>query len=126
MKEIHLIHHTHADYGYTDLPSTSFGFLNRYLHDALAIAERTADFPEPARMHFTCEIGYQAEDFIKGASAEEQARFDALVQSGQFEVGAMPFHTTALLGDAEWRRLDLGVEASAKTAGDLLGPVGAA
>ena len=105
MKEIHLIHHTHADYGYTDLPSTSFGFLNRYLHDALAIAERTADFPEPARMHYTCEIGYQAEDFIKGASAEEQARFDALVQSGQFEVGAMPFHTTALLGDAEWQAL---------------------
>jgi hypothetical protein len=105
IKEIHLIHHTHADFGYTDQPSTSFEFLVRYIRDALGMAARTADFPDSARMHYTCEIGYVVEEFLKIATVEERAQFEALVRAGQFEVGAMPFHTSALLDGIEWLEL---------------------
>jgi hypothetical protein len=105
IQEIHLIHHTHADFGFTDLPSTAFEFLPRYVGEALRIAAKTAAFPEAARLHFTCEVGYGVEDFLQSATLEQRTQFDALVRAGQFEVGAMPFHTTALLGDAEWQAL---------------------
>ncbi len=103
IREIQLIHHTHADFGYTDLPSTSFAYLSRYLGEAVRIARETADFPEAARFHYTCEIGYVVEDFLATATPDERAAFDRLVAAGQFEVGAMPFHITALLDADEWR-----------------------
>jgi hypothetical protein len=105
IEEIHIIHHTHADFGYTDLPSTAFGFLKDYLRDALGIAVRTADFPEEARLHYTCEITWPVEEFLRAATAGERAQWDALVRSGQLEIGAMPFHITPLLGTEEWCEL---------------------
>lgn len=105
IQEIQIIHHTHADFGYTDLPSTSFAYLADYLRSAVRLADETADFPEAARFHYTCEIGYVAEDFFRIATPGERATFDRLVACGQFELGAMPFHITALLDADEWRAL---------------------
>jgi hypothetical protein len=105
IEEIHLIHHTHADFGYTDLPSTAFDFLTQYQRDALRIAERTKDFPEPARLHYTFEITWLIEELLRTASPDERARWDTLVGSGQFEIGAMPFHITPLLQIDEWQEL---------------------
>jgi len=105
IREIQIIHHTHADFGYTDLPSTSFGYLAEYPGDAVRLAEETKDFPEAARFHYTCEIGYVAEDFLKIATVGERAAYDRLISCGQFELGAMPFHITALLEADEWRAL---------------------
>ncbi|MCU0771135.1 MAG: hypothetical protein MUE94_05090 [Verrucomicrobia bacterium] len=105
ISEIHLIHHTHADFGYTDLPSTALGFLKDYLRDALRIAARTAELPEEARLHYTCEITWLVEEFLRTATAAERRQWDALVRSGQFEIGAMPFHISPLLGTEEWSEL---------------------
>lgn len=97
VETIHLIHHTHADYGYTDLPQTCRRQLARYLQEAIAIADRTREYPEAARMRFTCEITWQFEDFLDRASDEEIASWNRLVDAGDFELGAFPFHTSALL-----------------------------
>jgi len=105
LQEIHLIHHTHADFGYTDLPSTAFDFLSQYPREALRIAERTKDFPIEARLHYTFEITYTIEDFLRTASPDELTRWNARVHAGQFEIGAMPFHITPLLGTDEWQEL---------------------
>jgi len=102
ISEIHIIHHPHVDLGYTDLPSTTLDFLGSYVRDAIHIAERTATFPEEARLHWTCEVACQAESFLKTATAREKTSFGDLVDSGRFELGAMPFNITPLLSEAEW------------------------
>jgi len=105
ISEIHIIHHTHVDLGYTDLPSTALDFLGSYVRDAIRIAKKTATFPEEARLHWTCEVAWQAESFLRTATSREKFAFGELVDSGRFELGAMPFNITPLLGEAEWDAL---------------------
>lgn len=88
ISEIYIIHHTHVDLGYTDLPSTTLDFLGSSVRDAICIAERTATFLEEARLHWTCEVACQAELFPKIATAREKTAFGDLVDSGHFELGA--------------------------------------
>lgn len=102
VSEIHIIHHTHVDLGYTDLPSTTMNYLGTYVRDAVRIAESTATFPEEARMHWTCEVAWQVESFLRTASVRDKTAFEELVDCGQFEVGGMPFNITPLLSDTEW------------------------
>ncbi|HEV7298434.1 MAG TPA: hypothetical protein VGN72_03650 [Tepidisphaeraceae bacterium] len=103
--DIHLIPHTHADFGYTDLPSTAWRFLPRYVRDALSLAEATDSFPEEARLNWTIEITFQLEAFLAQASEREKTQLGKLVDEGRFEIGAMPFHTTALLTQPEWQAM---------------------
>jgi hypothetical protein len=57
IQEIHLIHHTPADFGFTDLPPTAFESLPRYVGDALRIPAKTAAFNMEAPGLTLLEIG---------------------------------------------------------------------
>jgi|GEM_PF-3109267 len=48
-EKIHIIHHSHTDLGYTDLPSTIREQQVRYIGEAVAIARNKENFPTASR-----------------------------------------------------------------------------
>lgn len=105
VETIHLIPHTHVDFGYTDLPSTIDRLQIDFTRAAARLVNETGHFDEPARFRWTVEVAEVAEIFLKQATAEDRAAFDAAIASGRMEIGAMPFNTTGLLGAEEWQEL---------------------
>lgn len=97
VETIHLIPHTHVDFGYTDLPSTIDRLQIDFTRAAAHLVNEAGHFDEPARFRWTVEVAEVAEMFLKQATAEDRAAFDAAIASGRMEIGAMPFHTTGLL-----------------------------
>jgi alpha-mannosidase len=101
-KEIHLIHHSHTDFGFTDLPSTDINLHVDYIRQALDFADATRDYPDEARFRWTCESALITERFLQGASADEKQRFAGAVRRGQIEVAAMPHNMLGVTSRAEW------------------------
>lgn len=99
---IHLIHHSHTDLGYTDLPSTCLDLHVGYIRAAMDACEATAGLPEAARFRWTCEVLAPVEELLARHPAE-RARLLRLVAAGQVEVAGLPWNLSALLGAAEWR-----------------------
>jgi len=100
VEEIHLIPHTHADFGYTDLPDTAKRFLVEQVGAAFELARSSRNAPRAESFRYTFEITSIVEAFLARLNSAERREFGDLIQSGVLEVGAMPFHTTVLL-DAE-------------------------
>ena len=102
MEEIHLIHHSHTDFGYTDLASTAMALHADYIRQAVDDADATADFPDESRFRWTCESLLMVEKFLHESTKADQERFHAAVRRGQIEVTAMPDNITGLCDAAEW------------------------
>jgi alpha-mannosidase len=102
IKEIHLIHHSHTDLGYTDLLSTDVTLHVDYIRQAIKLADATRDEPEDARFRWTCESALMVDRFLQEASPEEKARFGEAVRRGQIEVAAMPDNLADLIDGPEW------------------------
>lgn len=102
IEEIHLIHHSHTDFGFTDLPSTDIDLHVNFIRQALDFADATRDYPDESRFRWTCESALITERFLQGATAEEKSRFADAVRRGQIEVAAMPDNLCGLSDRAEW------------------------
>jgi alpha-mannosidase len=100
--EIHLLHHSHTDLGYTDLPSTCLDLHVGYIRQALDAAEASAGLPEAARFRWTCEVLAPVAELLRRHPAE-RARLLRLIAAGQVEVAGMPWNFSALLGADEWQ-----------------------
>ncbi len=73
--EIHLIHQTHLDIGYTH---TQVDILERQvqsLRDALKYIDETKNYPPEARFKFHPEGMWAVEEFLRRATPEEKAAF---------------------------------------------------
>ena len=97
IQEIHIIHHSHTDFGYTDLPTTIREQQVRYIAEALAIARRTENFPTAAKFRWTCEVLLPVADFLAQATPAERRGFDRAFSNGQIELGAMPANMSGLM-----------------------------
>jgi hypothetical protein len=102
---IDLLHHTHTDFGYTDLPSTCWSLHARYIEQAVTFCERFADYPDAARFRWTCETLRPVQKFLAEAPVECRQRFDRCFERGLIDVAAAPFHTSSLMDPAEWEAL---------------------
>src|SRR5436309_519584 len=97
LRGVHLVHHSHIDFGFTDLPSTAWDFHVEHLRQAVKFAHETRSYPDEARFRWTCESLWIVERFLANAGPAERRRFDGLVARGQIEVTAMPCNTTGLV-----------------------------
>lgn len=102
IKEIHIIHHSHTDFGYTDLPSTTRKQHVGYIGEAVNIALKTGSFPGPARFRWTCEVLLPVADFLEQATPSEKRGFDRAFRNGQIELGAMPAIMSGLMWAEEF------------------------
>jgi hypothetical protein len=101
IRRIHLLHLSHTDLGYTDLPSTCLDLHVDYIRQAMDAAEATLAQPEADRFRWTCEVFGPVVELLK-RDATAGARLEALVRAGSVEVGALPWNLSTLLTAPEW------------------------
>jgi hypothetical protein len=93
---VHLIHHTHHDYGYTDVPAAALRGWNDFHDQALDLIAASAGHPEEARFRWTCEGFDPTWRWWQQAPPARRAAFRAAVAAGRLEVGALPWNGHAL------------------------------
>jgi hypothetical protein len=92
VRELLVLHHTHTDIGYTHPQPVVWELHDRGLDEAIELCEQTADWPEPCRMKWTCEVTGTFLHWLETAADTQVRRLQALVRNGQISFGAMWCH----------------------------------
>ncbi len=104
--EIYLVHGSHHDLGYTDLPSNVLREHDRFLDDILRFCEETANWPEESRFRYVVEQGWSVLHFIEHRPPDVVDRLVRLMREGRIEVTALfGNETSELCGHEEQIRL---------------------
>lgn len=94
---IHLVHHSHFDYGYTDPQPMVMDTHLRYLDAAVDLVDATKDWPDDAKFRWNIEVTYPLRRWMANRPASLRNELIRQVKSGGMEIGALPFsmHTEA-------------------------------
>ncbi len=94
---VHILHFSHTDTGYTDLPSRVARDHGRFLRDIVQYCRETDDYPEDAKFRWTSETGYQFLNGWERLTDGEQAEVIERIREGRIEVAPIHLaHTTDL------------------------------
>src|SRR2546422_6216779 len=96
IKEILVIHHSHTDIGYTHPQPILWELERRFIDQAIDLCERTADWPEPSQMRWTCETTGPVMHWLQHASSKQIERFARLAAAERISVGGMLCNITPL------------------------------
>ncbi len=88
---IHLIHHSHFDYGYTDPQAVVMENQLRYLDAALDLITLTDDWADDAKFRWNVEVTYPLKQWIAARPKANRDEFVRRVKEGRIEVNALPF-----------------------------------
>lgn len=86
---VHLVHLSHHDVGYTDLPSHVLPQHVGFLRDALRFAADTRDYPEAAQFRLVVEQAWSLQAFFRHATRGEVKAMLELIRAGRVEVTAL-------------------------------------
>jgi alpha-mannosidase len=67
-RDIHLVHHSHTDIGYSHLQAEVETIQNNNIWKALELIDRTKDYPEDSRFVWNVESLWAVENFLGIAS----------------------------------------------------------
>jgi len=81
-RTLYLLPHSHTDIGYSAYQAVVERNHMRYIDSAIAIAERTAAYPEGARFRWNIEVMWPLESYCRAASPEKLERLKAAIDSG--------------------------------------------
>jgi alpha-mannosidase len=87
-RDIHLVHHSHTDIGYSHLQAEVEKIQNNNIWKALELIDRTKDYPEGSRFVWNVESLWAVENFLGIASEADKQRFIAAVKSGSIALSA--------------------------------------
>lgn len=87
-RDIHLVHHSHTDIGYSHLQAEVETIQNNNIWKALELIDRTNDYPEGSRFVWNVESLWAVENFLGIASEADKQRFIAAVKSGSIALSA--------------------------------------
>ncbi len=87
-RDIHLVHHSHTDIGYSHLQAEVETIQNNNIYKALELIDRTRDYPEDSRFVWNVESLWAVENFLGIASEQDKQRFIAAVKSGSIALSA--------------------------------------
>ncbi|MFO7632906.1 MAG: hypothetical protein R6W76_10215, partial [Caldilinea sp.] len=94
---LYLIHHSHTDIGYTHDQPIVFDMHERFISEALTLAERYASSASDGAFRWTVENTYVLDRWLQHASSAEIERFVAMERAGRIEVTGMFANLTPLL-----------------------------
>ena len=86
---VHVVQLSHHDLGYTDIASNVLKVYDKYLDEALDIADSLSDFPDDAKFRIVIEQMWSLDHFLKNVPVERVRKMIELLKSGQFEVTAL-------------------------------------
>ncbi|MEZ4755981.1 MAG: hypothetical protein R2817_04040 [Flavobacteriales bacterium] len=87
-RDIHLVHHSHTDIGYSHLQAEVEQIQNNNIWKALELIDRTKDYPEGSRFVWNVESLWAVENFLGIASEQDKQRFIAAVKAGSIALSA--------------------------------------
>ncbi|HNU55269.1 MAG TPA: hypothetical protein PKN30_01675 [Flavobacteriales bacterium] len=87
-RDIHLIHHSHTDIGYSHLQAEVEVIQNNNIWKALELIDRTKDYPEDSRFVWNVESLWAVENFLGIATETDKQRFIAAVKNGSIALSA--------------------------------------
>ena len=87
-RDIHLVHHSHTDIGYSHLQAEVEKIQNNNIWKALELIDRTKDYPEGSRFVWNVESLWAVENFLGIASEADKQRFIAAVKAGSIALSA--------------------------------------
>lgn len=96
IQRIDLIHHTHTDVGYTDMPSVCRDMQKRFIDCALDLC--LAD----KRYRWTVESMLGMNDWWRATAEPRRNEFLRMVTEGQMDVMALPFNQTPFQNAMQW------------------------
>ena len=104
--EVYLVHYSHHDLGYTDLPSRVLREYEAFYDDALRYCALTADWPEDARFRYIVEQAWSLLHWVENRPADVVEELMRFVRNGQLEVtGLFGNQTLELCGHETLARL---------------------
>jgi len=103
-RELWLLPHSHNDIGYSDHQAVVEKNHWAFFEQAIAIAEKTAAYPEGARFKWNSEVLWAVDSYFRGASPEKKAAFIRAVKSGR--IGLQGLYANVLTGIAPAEELD--------------------
>lgn len=95
---IDIIHHTHTDFGFTDMPSVCRDLQVRFLDAALQTCLNDK------RFHWTIEGTVALDDWWRLSSPERRNELLRMVGTAQMDVMAMAFNQAPFMNAMQWRR----------------------
>lgn len=101
VEEIHLVHHTHTDIGYTHDQPIVWDLQRRFIDEALELVERDADKDTPDAFRWTIEATGPLLHWLRSASDIQIERFQRLEDIGRIEVMGMIGNITPLFNTVE-------------------------
>lgn len=102
---VHVVQLSHHDPGYTDLPSNVLKVHDRWLNDALAMAEETDNYPDDAKFRIVIEQMWSLDHFLKNSPEAKAGRMIEHIRSGRMEATALFGNmTTEICGHEEMIR----------------------
>lgn len=103
---VHLVHYSHHDLGYTDLPSNVFNEYDSFYDDALNFCDKTNKFPEEAKFKYVVEQSWSILHFIENRPKKVVDKLIRYIKEGRIEVTALfGNEITELCGHEELIRL---------------------
>ncbi|WP_169514880.1 glycoside hydrolase family 38 C-terminal domain-containing protein [Humibacter albus] len=130
---IHLIHHSHFDFGYTDRQTEVFAAQRSYVDSALDLIDETAGWPDDARFRWNSEALWAISDWRKQRPEQQMERLVRAVKAGSIGLSALPYnlHTDVcstdelheLLRDARRLRDEFGISFTSAMQTDVPGQV---
>jgi len=102
---IYIIHFSHTDVGFTDMPGVCRDLQMRYLDIAVDAALATMSRPAGERFYWTCESLLTVDDWWKAASSARREELVKALHSGQIDLAALPCNQSPFLNPAQWHTM---------------------
>jgi len=104
--QVYLVHGSHHDLGYTDLPSNVLREHDRFMDEIVRCCEETTDWPEESQFRYVVEQGWSVLHYIEHRPPDMVYRLAHLMRKGRIEVTALLGNETSeLCGHEEQIRL---------------------
>ena len=87
--EVFLIHNSHEDPGFLDLPSKLRARFIPFIDDAMRFCEQTDSWPEESKFKWNIEVSYLMEDYRKARSDEQVRAVMDWIKKGRMTIGGL-------------------------------------
>ncbi|HOD51391.1 MAG TPA: polysaccharide lyase family protein [Candidatus Hydrogenedentes bacterium] len=95
--EVHILHHTHLDIGYTHVQTEVMTRQWEHLEKAIELARATRDYPEGARFKWLPEGLWAVDGYLGQASGEQRNALIEAVKNGSIGLDALYGHELTAL-----------------------------
>lgn len=99
--EVHLIHQTHLDIGFTHTQEEVLEMQTGYLNQVLDLIDQTREYPEEARFRWHPEGMWAIDEFLRRATPEKQQQFIEAVRDQSIHLDAFYVHLLSGLATGE-------------------------